>query len=49
MFRAAGNEVLYLKRIRIGPLELDASLPPGGVRELTEKEISLLKRNAEKG
>lgn len=46
MFRAAGNEVLYLKRTRIGPLELDVSLAPGDVRELTEKELFLLKKTA---
>ena len=42
MCRQAGKTVLALKRTAIGPLELDGSLAPGEVRELTEKEIELL-------
>lgn len=40
---ALGYEVVYLKRIRIGPLTLDESLDPGEYRELNEREIYLLK------
>lgn len=48
MVRAAGNEVLYLKRIRMGALSLDAKLKPGEYRELTEEEITMLKTHAQK-
>lgn len=43
MVKAVGNEVLYLKRIRMGPLNLDAKLKPGEYRELTEEEVKMLK------
>lgn len=43
MFAAVGMKVLYLKRIRMGGLSLDASLQPGEFRRLTEKEIQDLK------
>ncbi len=39
MAEAAGNKVLYLKRIRIGGLELDENLAPGECREILHKEI----------
>lgn len=42
MFAARGKEVLYLKRLSMGPLYLDASLQPGQYRPLTQKEIDLL-------
>lgn len=42
MFHAVGKEVLYLRRIQIGSLELDDTLLPGTYRKLTEKEIQLL-------
>ncbi len=42
MFAAVGNEVVYLKRVAMGALNLDPSLPLGGYRELTQKELSLL-------
>lgn len=45
MCAAAGFTVLELKRVRIGPLRLDA-LKPGDWRELTEAEVSDLKRRA---
>lgn len=38
MFHAVGNEVTYLKRIRMGNLYLDETLPLGAYRELTQKE-----------
>ena len=39
MFQAVGNQVLALKRRKIGGLILDETLPVGGVRLLTEEEI----------
>ena len=43
MFDALGNEVLYLKRLSMGPLVLDEALKPGEYRRLTDEEIRLLK------
>lgn len=43
MFQAVGMEVLYLKRLSMGPLHLDKNLAPGEWRELTEEEIQQLK------
>ena len=43
MLKAVGNEVLYLKRIRMGAVSLDTKLKPGEYRELTEKEVQMLK------
>jgi len=43
MFETINMEVVYLKRLSIGPLRLDESLRPGEYRELTEEEIHLLK------
>ena len=40
MFAAVGKEVTGLKRIRIGGLSLDPSLPEGAFRKLTEDEIA---------
>lgn len=42
MFITLGMEVVYLKRISMGPIKLDESLLPGEYRELTEEEIDLL-------
>lgn len=42
MFAARGKEVLYLKRLSMGPLVLDPSLAPGHYRPLTQKEVDLL-------
>lgn len=42
MFSAVGNQVIYLKRLSIGPLKLDESLKLGEYRELTKEEVSLL-------
>lgn len=38
MFLSRGKQVLYLKRLKIGGLELDPMLPPGGSRMLSEPE-----------
>lgn len=43
MFKAVGKQVLYLKRLSMGPLKLDPSLPKGHCRPLTEEELELLK------
>ncbi|MDO4477894.1 MAG: pseudouridine synthase [Lachnospiraceae bacterium] len=43
MFAAVGKTVTYLKRETMGPLALDASLPLGAYRPLTEAEIRTLK------
>ena len=43
MFEAVGNEVLYLRRLSMGPLELDPDLPEGSYRRLTPEEIESLK------
>lgn len=40
MMKARGKEVIYLKRLSLGPLELDEKLIPGQWRELTEDEIA---------
>ncbi|MBQ6389191.1 MAG: rRNA pseudouridine synthase [Mogibacterium sp.] len=42
MFHALGHEVLYLRRLSMGPLELDGSLEPGEFRRLTDEEIKSL-------
>lgn len=44
MVQAIGGEVTYLKRLSMGTLYLDAALPKGSYRPLTEKEILDLKR-----
>ena len=44
MFSQLGNEVVYLKRVKMGQLELDPALPLGGYRELTKEEIELLSK-----
>lgn len=45
MFESVGKKVLYLKRLRMGNLNLDASLKLGEYRELTDEELGLLQRN----
>jgi len=42
MFKALGHEVLYLKRTRIGPIEL-GDLPRGAWRELVPEEMEALR------
>ena len=42
MFEAVGREVLYLKRLSMGPLALDESLPKGDYRRLTAEEESAI-------
>lgn len=43
MFEALGCQVIYLKRLSMGPLKLDEALAPGAYRALTQDEIWLLK------
>lgn len=42
MFEAVGKNVCYLKRLSMGTIELDKSIPLGEYRELNEKELKLL-------
>lgn len=42
MFQAVGKRVVYLKRMTMGPLQLDETLELGEYRELTEEEIEML-------
>lgn len=42
MFRAVGMEVLYLKRLSMGRLVLDAELKPGEYRALRQEEVERL-------
>ncbi|MFB1080361.1 pseudouridine synthase [Jeotgalibacillus sp. JSM ZJ347] len=44
MFQSVGKEVTFLKRLSMGPLELDHALEPGEYRELTEEELISLKQ-----
>lgn len=43
MFQSVGKEVVYLKRLSMGALELDPSLELGEYRHLTEEELDSLK------
>lgn len=43
MFESLDMKVIYLKRVSIGPLDLDDSLDLGEYRELKVEEINLLK------
>jgi 16S rRNA pseudouridine516 synthase len=42
MFEAVGKKVVYLKRMSMGPLQLDEHLLPGQYRELTTQELESL-------
>ncbi len=42
MLEAVGNEVLFLKRLSMGPVLLDEELEPGEYRELTSEELKLM-------
>lgn len=43
MFSSIGAEVIYLKRLSMGPLTLDPDLAPGEYRRLTTDEVASLK------
>ena len=42
MFHAVGREVLFLRRLQMGPLKLDEKLRPGEYRRLTKEEVEKL-------
>lgn len=44
MFEAVGKNVVYLKRLSMGLLELDATLAEGTYRELTEEELTQIQQ-----
>lgn len=44
MLACLGKPVVYLKRLSMGPLSLDASLAPGEYRLLTDEEVESLRR-----
>ena len=44
MLAYLGKPVLYLERVRMGPLALDGALPRGAFRFLTENEVERLRR-----
>lgn len=48
MLAACGAPVSYLKRLSMGPLQLDESLPKGQWRELTAEELRSLQQACEK-
>lgn len=43
MFEAIDREVIFLKRLTMGPLKLDETLELGDFRELNEDELTLMK------
>ena len=42
MFEAIGKKVIYLKRIKIGNLELDNNIPLGKFKIMNEYDIKLI-------
>ena len=44
MFQAVGKEVVYLKRLSMGPLTLPETLLPGEYQALTQEELMLLQK-----
>ncbi len=44
MLAACGNEVVYLKRLSFGPLNLDSHLPLGQYRPLSKEELNSLRK-----
>lgn len=47
MVKAVGSEVLYLKRLSMGPLKLDEELEIGTYRRLSEEELHKLKEHTD--
>lgn len=47
MFEARDKEVIYLRRIKMGILEIDEDLELGEYRELTQQELEWLKESVE--
>ena len=44
MFQAIGLQVVYLQRIKMGKISLDANLSLGEIRELNERELAYIKQ-----
>ena len=42
MLKAVGRDVIYLKRLKMGDVDLDGELLPGEYRELSEHELAAL-------
>lgn len=42
MLKAVGHDVIYLKRLKMGDVDLDEELLPGEYRELSEQELAAL-------
>ncbi|MCY7778706.1 pseudouridine synthase [Bacillus haynesii] len=42
MLKAVGHDVIYLKRLKMGDVDLDEELLPGEYRELSEHELAAL-------
>ena len=42
MMETVGNDVLFLKRLSMGPLVLDDALMPGDYRKLSDAELKAL-------
>jgi 16S rRNA pseudouridine516 synthase len=49
MFEAVGRQVIYLRRVSMGPLRLDPKLAPGEWRELTDEETESLRQYRKDG
>ena len=47
MLAACGKPVTYLKRLSMGPLNLDEGLKPGEFRHLTEAEVTMLQNRTQ--
>ena len=48
MLQARGKQVIYLKRLSVGALELDPELAEGAYRELSEEELQILHKKKTK-
>lgn len=47
MMHYVDNQVIYLKRVKMGPIVLDTNLTIGSYRKLTKEEINQLKNKAD--
>ncbi|MBB6674335.1 pseudouridine synthase [Cohnella nanjingensis] len=48
MFQAVGKQVLYLRRVAMGPMPLDPGLSPGEWRELADAEVDQLRNEQQR-
>lgn len=46
MFESLDKKVVYLRRIKFGPIDIDEDLEEGQYRELTDEEVEMLKKGA---